>query len=145
MPIKDYPFLQTSVHSPARPMLAIRVINPDTGLFVDTYGLIDTGADDCAVPASLAKSLGHNLTAGKVKEVGTANGSVTAYTHCCTIEIFNTAELADGKFETVYTIPNTPIDFMPNLNCVLLGAKSFLSRFILTINYPKRLFSISKP
>jgi hypothetical protein len=145
MPIKDYPFLLTSVNSPARPMLAIRITNPDTGLFIDTYGLIDTGADDCAIPASLAKSLGHNLTAGNIKEVGITSGIVKVYSHSCTIEIFNTTKLANGHFETVYTLPNTPIDFMPNLQCVLLGTKSFLKKFVLTINYPKRLFSLRMP
>jgi hypothetical protein len=43
------------------------------------------------------------------------------------------------------TIDKTLIDFMPNLYVVLLGVKSFLSKFILTINYPSQKFSIQWP
>ncbi len=126
-------------------MLAVRITNPDNGLSIDTYGLIDTGADDCSLPASLAKSLGHNLVAGDAKEVVTCGGVITVYSHTCTIEIFNTNELANGHFVVVYKIDRTPIDFMPNLTCTLLGTKSFLNRFILTVDYPNKSFSIRMP
>jgi len=36
------------------------------------------------------------------------------------------------------------IDFMPNLYVPLLGVKSFLSNFILTIDYPRQIFSLRK-
>jgi len=35
---------------------------------IKVYGLIDTGADECAFPASFATLLGHNLQAGQVKK-----------------------------------------------------------------------------
>ncbi|MBI4650837.1 hypothetical protein HY745_06045 [Candidatus Desantisbacteria bacterium] len=41
-----------------------------------------------------------------------------------------------------FKIDNVLIDFMPNLKIPLLGVKSFLSNFILTIDYPKKCFSI---
>jgi len=34
---------------------------------------------------------------------------------------------------------------MPNLNIPLLGVKSFLSNFILTVDYPKKVFSLLLP
>jgi len=145
MPIRNFPFLKTTPGSPARAMLAIRVSNPDTGLFLDTYGLIDTGADDCAIPASLAKSLGYNLKAGKIKKIATGNGLTNAYTHLCTIDIFDTVDLVRGMLKVVYSTPDTPFDFLPRLNCILLGTKSFLSKFILTIDYPKQVFSLRTP
>jgi len=37
------------------------------------------------------------------------------------------------------------VDFMPNLNIPLLGVKSFLSNFILTVDYPNRVFSLMLP
>ncbi len=37
------------------------------------------------------------------------------------------------------------IDFLPNLHCVLLGARTLLSRFELTIDYPRQLFSLRQP
>jgi len=145
MPIKDFPFLKASISSPARPMLAIRITNPDTGLFINTYGLIDTGADDCAIPASLAKPLGHNLKNGKAKTIATGNGLTTAYTHSCTIEIFDTFELQKGNIKVVYKTADTPVDFMPKLNCILLGTKSFLNKFKLTIDYTRQTFSLQIP
>ena len=45
----------------------------------------------------------------------------------------------------VYTINDTPIDFLPNLHLVLLGVKSFLSNFVLNIDYPRKMFSVKKP
>jgi len=33
---------------------------------------------------------------------------------------------------------------MPNLHCVLLGVKTFLSNFRLTVDYPRQLFSIRR-
>ena len=49
------------------------------------------------------------------------------------------------KGELLYTVDDTPIDFMPNLHVVLLGVNSFLSRFVLTIDYPQKRFSIQYP
>ena len=43
------------------------------------------------------------------------------------------------------TIADTPVDFMPNLPVVLLGVANFLSNFVITIDYPSKLFSIKKP
>jgi len=95
-------------------------------------GLIDTGADECALPARYAAILGHNLEAGTVKEINTGNGTTIAYSHTVKIEI-------EG-----FTVQDTLIDFMPNLHTVLLGTKSFLSNFILTVDYPRRVFSLKK-
>ena len=94
--------------------------------------LIDTGADECAIPASYAPLLGHDLMAGKAKQVNTGNGLTTAYSHTTTIEV--------GSF----TVKNVLIDFMSNLYVVLLGTKSFLNHFILTIDYP-RIFFLLQP
>lgn len=146
MPISDFPFLKSSDADPLpRPWLFVRISNPDTGRFLNTIGLIDTGADECCLPASYARILGHNLTAGAAKNINTGNGCTTAYGHTCTIDIFDTRQLLAGKEKIAHTIPKTVIDFMPNLHCVLLGVKTFLSNFKLSIDYPKQLFSIRKP
>lgn len=47
--------------------------------------------------------------------------------------------------ELLYTITDTPVDFVFNLPIVLLGVNNFLSRFVLTINYPNKSFSIKFP
>ena len=145
MPISDFPFLRASDADPTpRPWLLVRIHNPDTHQSVDTIGLIDTGADECCLPAAFAALLGHKLTAGAAKTINTGNGPTTAYGHTCTIDIFDTRLLLSGKEKIAYTMPRTVIDFTPNLHCVLLGVKTFLSNFTLKIEYPRQLFSIRK-
>lgn len=140
MPIRDCPFIQLNPQDIPRPILPIRIVNPHTGNEFSTYGIIDTGADECAIPASIASILGHNLQTGTTKYINTGNGVTTAYAHTTIFEIFHpvTGELA-------YTIPDTPIDFLPNLHVVLVGVNSFLSKFILEIDYPRQVFSIKYP
>ena len=40
---------------------------------------------------------------------------------------------------------DAPVDFLPNLNIVLIGVKNFLGRFVLTVDCLKRVFSINYP
>ncbi|MCL5422037.1 MAG: retroviral-like aspartic protease family protein [Nitrospirae bacterium] len=117
----------------ARPYLPVTVINPDTDKRVKMFALIDTGADECALPASFAAMLGHNLQEGAPKKISTGNGITTAYGHTTRIKI-------EG-----FTTQDVVIDFMPNLNIPLLGVKSFLSNFILTVDYPNKTFSLKLP
>jgi predicted aspartyl protease len=120
MPIKDYP-------------LSTTIINPDTEKRIRVYALIDTGADECAFPASFAPLLGHNLQAGQWKRISTGNGITTAYSHTTRIIIegFSTQEVL--------------VDFMANLNIPLLGVRSFLANFVLIIDYSKKVFSLALP
>ncbi len=141
MPITSYPFRALKPGDIRRAMLPVRIHNPATGHHLQSWGIVDTGADDCALPASFAPLLGHNLAAGTPKQVNTGNGITNAYAHTTRIEILdiNTAS------RVVYTIHDTPIDFMINLPVVLLGVNNFLSHFVLTINYPQKQFSIQSP
>ena len=138
MPIDHCPFV--SFKERLRPYLALNIINPHTKERIGTFGLIDTGADECAIPAGFAHVLGHNLLAGTTKTVGTGNGVTIAYSHTTKFEIYHPTT---GKL--LHTIPETPIDFMPNLHMVLLGVNSFLSNFVLKIDYPQKAFSIKHP
>jgi len=144
MAILRCPFHVYSPGEPPRPMLPVRITNPATGLYLDAWALIDTGADDCALPAAAAARLGHRLTAGRRKRIGTGNGTTWAYTHTTCIEIHSLPS-ASRRSTLAFTIPATPIDFLPRLDCILLGVNSFLSRFVLKIDYPKRCFSIRTP
>jgi hypothetical protein len=58
MPIDNFPFTEIG-GGRSSPLLRIRIINPHTGLSFLTSGLIDTGADQCAIPALFAPLLGH--------------------------------------------------------------------------------------
>ncbi len=139
MPIENIPFISNG-GGIYRPYLSVRITNPHTGKSLKTFGLIDTGADDCALPATFAVILGHNLSAGKMKDISTGNGVTKAYSHTTKFEILN---LTDDT--VLYTIMDTPVDCLPNLNTVLLGVNHFLNAFILTVNYPNHIFSIKYP
>ena len=147
MPIESFPFFRAHQgDSKDRPWLIIQIENPHAGRSLPTIGLIDTGADECCLPASHADFLGHNLLAGTPKVINTGNGPTTAYSHTCTIKIFDSKLLFEhNRLQVVHTIDETLIDFMEHLHCVLLGLKTFLSDFILTVDYPRHVFSIRKP
>ena len=133
MSATDIPFLKFNDNDIPRPWLPVTIRNPHAKLSIKVYGLIDTGADECAVPAEYAPLLGHNLQAGIRKTISTGNGTTTAYAHTLCFETDS------------IKIDNVLIDFMPNLHVVLLGVKSFLSNFILTVNYKNSIFSLTKP
>ena len=139
MHISDIPFscLGGNIY---RPVLALRIINPHSEISFKKFGIVDTGVDECAIPASTAPLLGHDLQNGTTKEVHTGNGLATAYTHTTKFEIYHPVS---GKL--LYSVNDTPIDFMPNLNVVLLRVNSFLSRFVLKVDYPAKTFSIKYP
>jgi predicted aspartyl protease len=131
MPVNKQPFRSAGVEPP-RPYLNIIISNPDNGKSLKAYGLIDTGADECAFPAWMARALGHNLEAGLPKMVTTASGFATNFSHTTTIEI--------PGFSTNRVV----VDFAPGLGVCLLGVRSFLSNFVLVLNYRKGFFSLKK-
>ncbi|VAX34933.1 hypothetical protein MNBD_UNCLBAC01-1216 [hydrothermal vent metagenome] len=116
-----------------RACLPLVVANPKTKKSFSTYGIIDTGADECAFPLDIAKELGLKLKEGTPKIINTGNGRSTAYSHKVSIDIQGCR------------LNNVVIDFLPNLHIPLIGVKSFLSKFILTINYPQKKFSLKVP
>jgi len=132
MNLSNIPFTKLSPDDISRPWLPVTIVNPHADKEVGVLGLIDTGADECALPASYADILGHNLQKGISKEINTGNGQTVAYSHTVRIKMDD------------FVIGDILIDFMPNLYVPLLGVKSFLSRFVLTVNYPKLAFSLEK-
>ena len=132
MEIADRPFARLTPGDPLRPWLPIVVVNPDSGKWLNAYALIDTGADDCALPAHLAPMLDFTLRNGKSKRISTGGGVAIARSHKVRIEIPE-HRFASGDFL---------IDFMPGLAVPLLGVANFLSGFVLTIDYPRRRFSL---
>jgi predicted aspartyl protease len=117
----------------ARPYLPVILTNPENARRLKVFALIDTGADECALPASFAPLLGHELEAGTKKQVNTVNGMTIAYRHTTRIEI--------GGFATQEVL----VDFLPNLFIPLLGVNNFLCNFILIIDYPNQTFSLQLP
>ena len=87
MPIRNYPFTITRPGDVARPYLPVTIANPGAGKTIKVLALIDTGADECAFPASFAPFLGHDLQAGRPKRIGTGNGITIAWGHTSRLEI----------------------------------------------------------
>lgn len=131
MELINTPFMKLTPDDISRPWLPVSIINPHTNSKIKVLGLIDTGADECALPARYASILGHNLEAGFVKEINTGNGKTVAYAHTVKIEVKD------------FIIQEALIDFMPNLYIPLLGVKTFLSNFILSVDYPRKKFSLT--
>lgn len=69
MPIRNYPFSVIRPGDLARPYLPVTIINPDSQKQIKVYALIDTGADECAFPASFAPILGHDFQAGYLSRI----------------------------------------------------------------------------
>lgn len=130
MKIENIPFRKLSPNDIARMWLPVIIVNPATRKSIKVFGLIDTGADECALPALFATALGHNLQSGKEKEINTGNGVTIAYSHAVSIKTFD------------FSAKDTLIDFMPNLFVPLIGVRSFLTHFILTVDYPRQVFSL---
>jgi predicted aspartyl protease len=74
MPIRTYPFTITRPGDVSRPYLPIILVNPNTEKHLKVMALIDTGADECALPASFAPLLGHSLQSGQERRISTGNG-----------------------------------------------------------------------
>lgn len=130
MSIKNFPFTIIQKNDIARPYLPITITNPLNNKQLNVFALIDTGADECAFPASFSNILGHKLKKGIHKKISTGNGDTVAYGHTVNIKTFN------------YSTEEILIDFLPNLNMPLLGVKNFLDNFILKLDYPAQEITI---
>ncbi len=140
MPIRDFPFLNPWSGVRANPWLPIKIINPSNGFFVYSYGLVDTGSEQCVIPGFIATELGYKVRTGSSEYVETAGGVSESYRHDVKVEIYD-----ENNERCLSTIDPGPMDVMVGLNHVLLGVERFLERFQLQIHYPKKVFSITTP
>lgn len=140
MPIIEYPFTKFGA-GVAHPMLWVKLVNLDTGLSLIALALIDTSADVCAFPTSVAKQLGYDLSDSPPKQIATASGVTLAYQHRVTLDILVTAPTGMPTEKVFYSLPQTPVDFIEGLNTILLG-RPFLSNFVLEIDFKRELFSM---
>ena len=138
MHVRNYAFSALGGISYPSPMLPLRITNPHTGKSLLAWGLVDTGASQFAIPATMAPILGHNLELGQTLPISTGNGTAAAYLHTTQIDILS----LDGSTK-VFSISSIPVSFMPNLVPVLIGVGNFLELFRLTIDYPHQKFSIT--
>ncbi len=135
MPVKEQAFRNLDKgQSIAKPYLDVIYINLHNGKTLKSTALIDTGADRCIIPSSFAHILGHNLKDGLVSQAsGFNNDIVTMYDHTMQIRI--------NDFVTEEVL----ISFNEKLRKPILGVKTFLSNFVLTVHYPGQKFSLTVP
>lgn len=146
MPIRDYPFQAHPQIPIPSPVLPIRIINPDNGKDYKTWGLIDTGAVQTAIPGHIAETIGHNINAVKSIPGYGADGALKIYQHSFTIEIFKMD--ANGIVDAdsiIHTISRRRMGVIKDLPLVLLGVREFLKKFVLTVDYPQGRFSVKSP
>lgn len=118
--------------STVRPYLALNLFKGPS--FFSTYGLIDSGADDCIFPASFAGLLGLNFRSGRrypFGGVGVANNE--AYFFDLEMEIIGVAvhDLAVG-FTTA----------LDGRGHGLLGQNGFFERFSVRFDHIKKTFAV---
>jgi len=146
MPIIDYPFQAQGPFSELSPILPIIIINPENRWQFQTWGLIDTGASATTIPGFIATEIGHNIERVKPTPGLGAGGAVDVYEHTCSINILSMAQ--DGKVnkdEIVIKVSRRRIGVINGLHYVLLGVNDFLKKYVVTIDYPRKVFSIQKP
>jgi predicted aspartyl protease len=130
-----FPFTSDRRRDFSRPLMLIEIHSPVTGRMLRTRGLIDTGADECVFPSSFAELLGIDLEAGAGMSTVTAGGVVMRYVHPIVLK-------TDRLFHGI-VFPQADIGFMNDLHFPLLGVKSFLSYFMLQVDYENEAFSLA--
>lgn len=145
MSVIDYPFF--NIDGKPKPALPVQLINPANGFEFSTWALIDTGADATVIPAYIANQLYHDITH---KDVITdrfwgMGGTSMVYYHTFRLNIFKSNsdgivsnEKAIKARKRLYAVEKT-------LRTMVLGESDFLNRYIITIDYPKKILSLRKP
>jgi len=91
--ILKFPYVKEVVRDPiskevgeaCRPIIPVRLIHENRSCRF--LGLIDSGADECTFPGTIAEFLGHNLARGKVRVFTGIGGAVVSYLHQTDLEI----------------------------------------------------------
>lgn len=144
MSIKDYSFIELS--GKCRPMLWIRVTNPQKGRSIIGLAMVDTGADQCAFPAKVGKNLQYKPeSAVATNSIITASGETVAHSHISTIEVLKPDAKGRATDQVVSVIKDVTVAYAEGLCAYLLGDQGFLCNFVLEIDYPNKKFSVRAP
>ncbi len=135
---ETYPFVTFkdetgNIVRPPSTYLPIRITNPHAGKSTIIYALIDTGADQCTFPESLAVELGHNFRANGVKSESTigVSGSTDVFMHTFDVDI-----LTPDRSKIFASFENILVSCVSTEIPALLGVDDCLNHFTLTIDYP---------
>jgi hypothetical protein len=147
--IRDYPFTKRKEYeqwlSKKAPYLPVRLTNPITNASIIFWGLIDNGASSCILPQRHAENIGIVIEEGIPISGPTAAGECTGSLCSCCLEILAIDSCGEANnAQTVITLPKGQFVFSLCAPIPLLGVKEFLKDYILTIDYPRQVFSIYK-
>jgi len=147
--IIDYPFTLPEEYKAIgyshqkQPCLPVQLTNPITNKTTVVWGLVDTGASACHFPEKYAKAIGIDVKRGRPYGGPTSGGPCKGrFCHCHIgiLAIKNENEI-DFTRELI-TLPNREHFFSEKAPISLLGIEGFLEDYILTVDYPKQVFSI---
>jgi hypothetical protein len=139
MPINNIPFiaLGSGVY---RPYLPTRIRNPKNNMTYNTWSIIDTGADECSFPGAICKFIGIDIKKLKAEDATAVGGKVRSFKHPVIISTIHPV-----KKYPLFSTDVIDVCFSDTLPIALLGANNFLKHFILTVDYPKLMFSMNYP
>lgn len=142
MPITNYPF--TLVGGKPRPVLPVILENPGNGRTYLTWALIDTGADSIVVPGFIAGNLAHDNNAPGVhsESCSGVGGNADTYYHTFRMRILSLDKQGEMTDKVAVSIKKRVFAVAPGLPIMLLGVDHFLAKYVLSVNYPKRIFSV---
>jgi len=130
-------FLSTprDIHPPQYIYRPVIPVNLSVGKGVAEFGaLIDSGADQCTFPGSIAKELGFKVQSGERRLFSGIGGSVLAYRHTTLITVADIRLAVDIYYSHEW-------DDMP---FGLLGQEGFFSRFKVHFDYKKKFVQLSR-
>lgn len=145
MAIVEYPFTAPDKykHYGPQPYLPINIINPDSDCSTFTWGLIDTGAFTCRLPEMYADLIEVDTTKKRPMQGETGGGLSKGFTYPCCIEILEMDRQGKVCEDSVeIRISKTDFAFGGEAPFVLLGVREFLKNYRVTIDYPRKVFSI---
>ncbi len=116
------------------PYLSITLHGPE-GRVLNVYALVDSGADTCAMPKSVAEILGLDLDAAEGSNVGTASGSIMAKK----VNVNITIHLTHEKKTILAPFNVIMSDYEPP---VILGRAGFFDRFYVSFDEKEKRFSL---
>lgn len=125
-------------------MIPIRISNPTANKSINAFALIDTGADNCVFPQTIAERTEHNLKGDGVLNYisqGVGEHSVTVYQHTFIIELY-----APNKKNIVWRSEQELIGCLDHDNIPpLLGFNDFVAQFKISFNYSTKTLTIEIP
>lgn len=139
-PFVRYQYEDGSVDPRGHACLPVSLTNPASGSSAIAWGILDTGADACLLPGTLARDLGHDLTGEGVKcsvTSGIEQTPVTTYKHSFRMQLLS----ADLK-RTVWQSGDVEVDCAETSLPVILGVEELLRHFKITIDYPNEKIAL---